>query len=148
MERYSRILVGVDGTPTAFTAAQRALDLAAACGAELHVIDVVPTPMPNAAMGAAGAAAVMQQAARNDVAASEALAAVRQRADDLDVNVVMHLEHGEIAAVIVRTAAAVGVDVIVLGNRGIDSSGRYVRSSIPDSVLYSAPCDVLIVDTV
>ncbi len=147
MQRYSRILVGVDGSPTAFVAAQRALDVAAACGAELHVLDVVVSPSPNASVGVAGVDALTRRAARDEAAAAEALDTVRRRATELNVSVVMHLEHGEPAAMIVRTATALGADVIVVGNRGVDASGRYVRSSVPDAVLYSAACDVLIVDT-
>lgn len=147
VNRYAQVLVGVDGGAASFEAAERALDIAAACGAELHVVDVVPNPAITAPLGAAGAVAVSHHVARSDATASVALERVRQRADELKVNVTSHLEHGDAAAVIVRLAASLGVDVIVMGNRGVDASGRYVRSSVPDAVLYTAPCDVLIVAT-
>lgn len=111
------------------------------------MLDVVVSPSPNASVGVAGVDALTRRAARDEAAAAEALDTVRRRATELNVSVVMHLEHGEPAAMIVRTATALGADVIVVGNRGVDASGRYVRSSVPDAVLYSAACDVLIVDT-
>jgi nucleotide-binding universal stress UspA family protein len=147
MTSYARILVGVDGSGTASLAADRAIELAAACGAELHVVDVVVVPSVSAPIGAAGADVITDRVARADDSASEALEAARRRAEAAGVAAVTHLVHGEPAAAIVNTAASVGADVIVVGNRGVDASGHYVLGSIPEAVLHGARCDVLVAHT-
>ncbi len=144
---YERVLVGVDGSETAARAADRSIELTARCGGRLHVVDVVPLPTVGAAVGPAGAAAITAKVDDGDRAASEALRATTERAQERGIDTEMHLVHGEPASAIVSTATEVGADLIVVGNRGVDSSGRYILGGVPQSVLYNAPCDVLVVHT-
>lgn len=144
---YRCVLVGVDGSTTALHAADRSIELTAQCGGRLHVVDVVPLPSVGAAVGPAGAAAITATIDAGDRAASEALRATTERAAAHGVETETHLVHGDPAAAIVATAAEVGADLIVVGNRGVDPAGRYVLGSVPQSVLYGAPCDVLVVHT-
>lgn len=147
MVAYSRILVGIDGSDTSARAAERAIEIAGSCGAELHMVCAVPVPAVNVAVGAAGANAIAQRLANEDGRAAGALRALQQRADECGVATVTHLVHGEPSQAIVATAADIDAGVIVVGNRGVDGAGHYLLGNVPEKVLLSAPCDVLIVHT-
>lgn len=147
MTQYARVLVGIDGTDTSARAAARAIELAAGCGAELHLVDVVPLPALNVPVGPAAAEAITRRVADDDRRASAALASTQQRAQAHGVATVVHLEHGDPAQAIVAAADQMAADVIVVGNRGVDGAGHYVVGNVPEKVLLSAPCDVLVVHT-
>ena len=63
-----------------------------------------------------------------------------------NVEVEIHAAAGEPAAAIVNVATRLGVDLIVVGNKGMRGKRR-VLGSVPNSVAHHAPCAVLIVDT-
>jgi nucleotide-binding universal stress UspA family protein len=44
-------------------------------------------------------------------------------------------------------AETLGARTIVVGNKGMTSSRRFLLGSVPDKVSHHAPCDVLIVRT-
>ena len=98
-------------------------------------------------MSAAGAGALERHVAEQRRIATSALATAEQRARAQGVRCETHLSEGDPAAMICRIAGAVGADVIVVGNRGVDAAGRYVLGSVPEAVLHAASCDVLIVRT-
>jgi nucleotide-binding universal stress UspA family protein len=59
-----------------------------------------------------------------------------------------HLVQGEPAAQIAHVADTIGADLIVLGSRGLDASGRYVLGSVPERLLFDPHGhDVLVVRT-
>ena len=147
MQHYARVLVGADASDTAEHAALRAIEVAASCGASLHIVHVVPRPSVGATVGQAGAEALARQVALAEERAQKSLAAIGKRADERQVASQQHVRHDEVAAGIIAVAKEVDADLIVVGNRGVDATGRYVLGSVPLAVLYSAPCDVLIVHT-
>jgi nucleotide-binding universal stress UspA family protein len=51
------------------------------------------------------------------------------------------------ATAILSVAEAVGADLIVVGNRGMQGTRR-VLGSVPNHISHHAHCDVLVVDTV
>lgn len=150
MGSYQRVLVGVDGTPRAFDAAIRAIDLAAQSNAELHVVAVVPVPSPGAAVAgtSAGGAAIEHHLNEQRRRAAVAVSDVEDRATEHGVRTNRHIVDGDPATMICRIAQQVSGELIIVGNRGVDASGRYVLGSVPEAVLHGAACDVLIVRTV
>jgi nucleotide-binding universal stress UspA family protein len=54
---------------------------------------------------------------------------------------------GEPVDALVRTAADREVDLLVVGNRGLNSLTGRLLGSVPSVVTHRAPCDVLIVAT-
>ena len=54
---------------------------------------------------------------------------------------------GDPAKAIVRVAKEVGADVVVVGNKGMQGTKRFILGSVPNKVAHSAPCAVLIVKT-
>jgi nucleotide-binding universal stress UspA family protein/nitrite reductase/ring-hydroxylating ferredoxin subunit len=72
-----------------------------------------------------------------------AVAARREGAE----TVTTELLEGEPAEVILRLAEARGVDLMVIGNKGMDQRRRFSPGSVPGAVARSASTDLLIVDT-
>jgi nucleotide-binding universal stress UspA family protein len=58
----------------------------------------------------------------------------------------VHVEFGKPHEVILDVARHVGADLIVIGNQGLVSHGRFTRLT-PSLVLRGATCSVLVVDT-
>lgn len=56
-------------------------------------------------------------------------------------------ESGDAAATICDVAEEEGVDVIVVGNRGVHGRRRWLLGSVPNAVLQHSPCSVFVVDT-
>jgi len=144
---YRRVLVGIDATTRASKAADRAVHVAVAHGGELHIAAVVLVPTGGAVIGPSGAAALSAQVAAGERSADEALLGAQARASTLGLVALTHLLHGDPATALVGLAASVQADLIVVGSRGLDGSGRYVLGSVPEQVLQHAPCDVLVVRT-
>jgi nucleotide-binding universal stress UspA family protein len=54
---------------------------------------------------------------------------------------------GDAVDVLVRVAAERRADLVVVGNRGLNSLAGRILGSVPSSLTHRAPCDVLIVRT-
>ncbi len=117
------MLVGTDGSPTATEATRKAFELAEILRAAVTVI-YVGDPMVGAI--------VLEQAIKDRPGEA--------RAETL-------LEQGDPADRIREAAARTGVDLIVVGNKGMAGARRFL-GSVPDRVAHEAPTDVLIVKTV
>lgn len=142
---YTRILVGTDGSDTAWKAVEIAARLAEQYGATLHLVAARSTRSGGVTVPLAGVTAA-------DSGMGDALAADRSRAilteaaqrfPDLPTE--LHTPLGEPAEAIVRVAEEIGADLIVVGSKGMN---RRVLGSIPNSVAHNAPCSVLIAKTV
>ena len=121
---YKRILVGTDGSSTAALAVDRAVQVAAATGAQLTVLAVD-----------------REQRGRKVVEAEVA------RHKDSGVDITPHVESGDPASVLVDTAEAGGFDLLVVGNKGMTGATRFFLGSVPNKVSHHAPVALLIVRT-
>ncbi|MGZ6975311.1 MAG: universal stress protein [Acidimicrobiia bacterium] len=147
---YESIVVGTDGSEGAGIAVSRAIELAQACSASLHVVHAYQsTKVSHAVLAAEGGGMSVDVAGLNaeaaDVSSKIAVSAV-ERARALGVTAEAHSGTGSPSDVLVSAAQAVGADLIVVGSRGM-SGARRVLGSVPNKVAHHAPCDVLIVDT-
>ena len=136
--------MGTDGSDTATEAVRRAVELAAAQGARLHVVTAYrpratrsDDALPDGLQWRTSPGEVAEQAAR---AAAETAAAA-----GLDVE--CHTEPGDPADVLVGVVEQVGADLLVIGNKGMRGAGRMVIPSVPNRVSHRATCDILLVDT-
>lgn len=121
LQKFQRMVVGVDGSPTSLEALRSAAGVAAADGAELIILH------------AGGDDDVL---ARATEAATEAGAErTRTRGDD-----------GAPADVLIRVANDEGADLLVVGNVGMKERAAFDRS-IPNKVTLETPCDLLLVRT-
>jgi len=147
---FRAIVVGTDGSPTASEAVRRAAALAAAFGADLHVVNAYKPPAlvlaTTADPGVMPSALVEWEAAASEDA--------RRLLDSVAVEllgscetVTTHAIAAHPSNAILSVAETVGADLIVVGNRGMHGSRR-VLGSVPNHISHHAHCDVLVVDTV
>jgi nucleotide-binding universal stress UspA family protein len=134
--RIRSILLATDLTPVSDEATGQAIDLAASLGARLLVVNVIdPTEQTGARRG------------RVDQVRSErepGLLQVVERARSRGVEATYLLWTGERGQSIVAAGQAEGVDLIVVGTRGLDRAGRFLLGSVSDHVVYHAACPVLV----
>jgi nucleotide-binding universal stress UspA family protein/nitrite reductase/ring-hydroxylating ferredoxin subunit len=123
-ELYRRILIGTDGSPTASEAAYRGFELAEILGGEVALVHVGDPVV---------GAIVLEQTAEG----RPGRAKVGSRT----------LE-GDPAEKICELAEMEGLDLIVVGNKGMSGARRFLLGSIPNKVAHYSPTDVLIVKTV
>jgi nucleotide-binding universal stress UspA family protein len=62
-------------------------------------------------------------------------------------DVVLRVDSGDPASLLIDAADDSGGDVIVVGSKGMTSAKRFVLGSVPNKVSHHAPCDVVIVHT-
>ena len=129
------VLVATHPSKTAHHVVERAAQLAAALGADLHAVSVVPDVTVGAQIGQAGTDAITHRAETMRDECAEALAQAMIIGRSAGVEPHGHLVQGEPAAQIVAVADEIRADLIVIGSRGLDHAGRYVLGSVPERVL-------------
>ncbi|MFI0408536.1 universal stress protein [Actinomadura sp. 3N508] len=148
MSAYRIILVGTDGSDSSFRAVERAAQLAAATGATL-LLATAYSPMPaRERAGAADRLGDLAYKVQGSTPAEDALRAARERAvaagaRDIDQVAV----EGDAVDVISRLAKDREAELVVIGNRGLNSLAGRILGSVPANLSHRSPCDVLIVHT-
>ena len=138
---YSSIVVGIDGSPTAQLALDRAIDLARHSGARLHVVSAYE---PAQARVTGGAPSSEEYQAPPDFKVDAVLQGALDRTGDLQVE--EHAPKGHAAEALVAVAEETGADLVVIGSVGMRGPKR-IFGSVPNTVSHKSPCDVLIVHT-
>jgi len=64
-----------------------------------------------------------------------------------NVKVKTVLREGDPAEGLIDVAEEEGVDLIIVGNRGMTGAKRFLLGSVPNQVSHHAPCNVMIVHT-
>ena len=118
---YKKILIATDGSPTAARAASLGAGLAQATGAEAILLYVGDSQK-----------------------GEEVLARAQQ---DFGAPAVTRVVAGDPADKILEVAESDGVDLIVIGNKGMTGAKRFLLGSVPNQVSHHARCHVLIVKT-
>ena len=145
---YRNVVVGTDGSETAELAVRQAAELAKAFGARLTVVTAF-TPRPDEeATRLQGAPEDVRWAITDATSADEHARRARAMARDMGVDdVVLRVDNGDPASLLIDAADDAGGDVIVVGSKGMTSAKRFVLGSVPNKVTHHAPCDVVIVHT-
>ncbi|MEW9551648.1 universal stress protein [Nonomuraea sp. NPDC050783] len=145
---YRTVLVGTDGSPSSFRAVAAAASLAAATGATL-VLACAYLPMREGERAAAAdRLGELAYKVGGSTPADDALRAAREHAVAAGAaDVVLAAEEGEAVDVLVGLAARHRADLLVVGNRGLNSLAGRLLGSVPSGVLHRAGCDVLIART-
>jgi nucleotide-binding universal stress UspA family protein len=134
---FETIVVGTNWSETADAAFARAVGLARAHEARLHVVSArEPAPAPVSGGG--------EWSARPDFQADVALENALERYGGAGLEIEQHVRTADPAEAILAVAKQQGADLIVVGNKGMH---RRVLGSIPNTVSHRASCDVLIVQT-
>jgi nucleotide-binding universal stress UspA family protein len=139
------IAVGTDGSETAQTAVDFALDMAARYEAKL-VIASAYTPVSESQLRREQAEAPddIQWSINPSEEVDATLRRVEEAAKGKGLQYASEARNGDPADVLVDIAEAHGADVIVVGNKGMQ---RRILGSVPNSVAKNAPCSVMIVKT-
>ena len=146
---FGSIVVGTDGSQTARTAVDRAVELAKAVGARLEIVSAYEP------VGGQRLREERQQAPtdvqwtvnpREDVDDTLEQAAEAAREAGL-TEVEVHARQGDPADAILDVAEERGADLIVVGNKGMTGAKRFLLGSVPNKISHNAPCSVLIVRT-
>lgn len=139
---WRRILVPLDLSFTSLRALDTAAALAQHSHAGLFLLNVVePSPYPTGMEGAV-LAIPDQKLAEN---AKEQLPRLAERFVPKPVRVTSLVARGRAASVIVETAAAKGVDLIVLSTHGHTGLDRLLMGSTAEQVVRHAQCPVYVV---
>jgi nucleotide-binding universal stress UspA family protein len=146
---YRRILVGTDGSPPSLKSVREAAMLAKGMEAELLVMTAYE-PVDQATLERWKDEAPAEFAWRFSPSsgAEEAVEKGLEAARELGVEAKPLVEHGEAGEALIRAAEREGVDLLVVGNRGMAGPTRFLLGSVPNKVSHAAPCDLLIVKTV
>ena len=151
---YERILVALDGSQESYRALEHAASIAEKFGSELTLLAVVPRVMlpifPHGGFGP-----VPMTATKNMAQVQDGLkafyqdvltdAGARVRSEHPDLNVIALLREGRPSSTIVEEAESDGVDLIVVGSRGIGGITGLILGSTSHRVIYSSAKPVLIV---
>jgi nucleotide-binding universal stress UspA family protein len=146
---FASILVGTDGSETAQTAVRRAIELAAGLDARLQIVSAYePVSDPRLRGEQVIAPKDVQWAVNPHDDVLALLDAARAQAVDAGVTEVETFARvGDAADAIVDVAEEQRSDLIVVGNKGMTGTKRFLLGSVPNKVTHHAPCSVLIVRT-
>ena len=142
---FKHILVAVDGSDHAKAALDTACKLSSLTGAALHLVHV---PQPAVDSVVVGYTAVPLPPTQEEIAAEGAkvLSEAETEVKSLGVSVVTSaVVTGDPATAIVEEAAKNGVDLIVMGRRGLGRLTGLLIGSTTAKVSQLAPCAVMTV---
>jgi nucleotide-binding universal stress UspA family protein len=127
---------------------RHAAELAKAFGARLTVVTAF-TPRPEEeAKRLQQAPEDVRWAVTDATSAEERARRARTIAREAGVDdVVLQVDGGDPASLLLDAADDSGADVIVVGSKGMTSAKRFVLGSVPNKISHHAPCDVVIVHT-
>jgi nucleotide-binding universal stress UspA family protein len=138
----AKVLLATDGSEEATLALQTAADLSERTGSELHVVHVGEVPL----VYHPERHGYHIQYERDEKEARELLetqvAGIKATAATVAQE---HLRMGKADEHIVVLAEELGVDLIVMGSRGLGGVKRALMGSVSDSVVRHAHCPVLVV---
>jgi nucleotide-binding universal stress UspA family protein len=143
------IVVGTDGSETASTAVREAAELAARLKAAIYVVSayepVATQRLREEARQVPGDLQWMVNP-REDVEATlrDAEKIVREAGVE---DVTTLAREGDPADAILDVAEEHGLDLIVVGNKGMKGTKRFLLGSVPNKVSHHAPCSVMIIRT-
>ena len=135
------ILVPIDGSEPSHRALEEAVEMAEPLGASVIILEVIEDfgPLP----GKYDAAPEGQD--RTAWLAKERFDSVRDVLVEGRVEWTRVIEEGYPAELICELADKQGVDLIVMGHRGLSAVARLVIGSVSDKVVRNAPCSVMVV---
>ncbi|NHI01309.1 universal stress protein [Oceanimonas sp. MB9] len=142
---YKSLLVAVDGSKNGRKALELACHLARVDNAELHILHV-PEVLPHEAtlIWGIGAVAIGDELQEMEALGHRIISGAEAEAQKLGVEKIQtHLVKGEPARTILKQAAGLGAEVIVLGTRGLGDLAGLVLGSVSHKVASNAKCGVI-----
>jgi nucleotide-binding universal stress UspA family protein len=137
-DELRRVCVGFDARAEGWTALQRAAQVAAASGAELRLVMVLPPLTGTPTMPMYPAETMAERRRRAEIELDRAVKSVARR-----VQPEGRLLRGSPAQVLADQAA--DADLLVTGSRGYGPLRRVLIGSVSTPLMRSAPCPVMVV---
>ena len=145
---FSSIVVGTDGSETAGKAVLQATELARQVGASVSLVSAYE-PVANQRLRAEKREVPKDMQwmvnPREDVEAT--LDDAAEQVGGAGVKVDTFAREGDAADAILDVAEETQADLIVVGNKGMTGTKRFLLGSVPNKVSHHAPCSVLIIRT-
>ena len=138
-----KLLVGVDGSEYALKATKKAVGLVRESGGELILLSVAPdiTSLGVWEIGH-GESLLRDIEAKAREAIDKAQEVLKSEGVEAKASLI---KTGAPADEIIRVAEEEGVDMIVMGSRGLTGHPHYLLGSVAHKVVTYAPCSVLVV---
>jgi nucleotide-binding universal stress UspA family protein len=136
---FKTILVAVDGSPGAHSAARIGGEMAAGRDAEILLVHAAPLPplVPGQALSEESLSNLGETAGAALSAAEEILAGMNVEGERV-------VRAGSPADVILSVAEDRDVDLIIVGHRGFGAMKRFVLGSVSSKLAHSARCALLL----
>ena len=145
---YTTVLDGTDGSETSFRAVDRAAAVARDAGASLLLACVYRPLSPREVQDAADALGGESYKVSGSTPADDVLRDAAERAKRVGVEQTETLSvEGDAVDELIRIVKDRDVDLVVVGNRGLNSLAGRLLGSVPANISHRAACDVLIVST-
>lgn len=149
MAAYKTVVVGTDGSDSSYRAVDRAAAIAADTGATLVIACAYEAASDRAvqrAQDTLGDDVAYQVVGSNPAEDAVRFAADRARAAGVE-RVETVVVHGEPVPTLAKVVADHGADLLVVGNRGLNTLAGRILGSVPSEAARRAGTDVLIVHT-
>ena len=143
MIEIKKILVPVDFSKHSTHALDMAVGLAKTLSSEVHLVHVLHYPVQVAATGQMAIPADLWSEIRE--AATRKLEETAQGVKGEGLSVETHLSEGPNAHAIVELAENTGIDLIVMGTRGLSGLKHVMLGSVAERTVRLAHCPVLTV---
>ena len=148
MSSYKAVLVGTDGSESSFRAVDRAATVAADADATLFLLTAYHEMSARERDDARKALGDDAYKVQGSTPADDVLRDAEERALKIGVKKVQRLAvEGDPVDALVKGALDHDVDLLVVGNRGLNSLAGRLLGSVPANITHKANCDVLIVHT-
>jgi nucleotide-binding universal stress UspA family protein len=139
------IAVGTDGSETASRAVDFAIDMAERYGAKIIFASAyLPVSEGRLRREREEAPEDVQWSINPSEEVDDTLRKIEAEAKERGLDYTSEARNGDPADVLVDIAADNDVDILVVGNKGMQ---RRILGSVPNSVSHNAPCSVMIVKT-
>lgn len=147
---YKKILLPTDGSKYANKAAEHAIWIANASGAELVVLNVIETSslvgLPAEDLIVRIKEMLKEEGRKSLDKISEMYGkSTKEGESQKEVKLTTITEEGSPADVIIKKIKEESIDLVVMGTSGKHGLDRFLLGSVTENVVRSAPCPVLVV---
>lgn len=149
MGTYQTVLVGTDGSDSSYRAVDRAAELARDADATLVIVCAYHAADDREVAAAADELGADAYQVVGSTPAEETLRTAAERAGKVGTTkITTSAVRGEPVKTLIAAIEQHDANVIVVGNRGLNTLAGRLLGSVPSDVSRHARCDVLIVHTV
>ncbi len=137
---FKKIMVAVDGSENSYLAVDNAVGMASLNNGKVDVISVIPQNMHVWSDSSNSEYLNYRKKYYKDIHSK-----IAEKMKKAGVEYTSIIKNGHIGSMICEEAEKLGVDVIVIGSRGLSNVSRVILGSVSSYVAASAKCSVLIV---